>query len=91
MASTCLRFVLPTCRWKSGNQAYDQVDWNAAVNRWPAGIVGSIPTGGTMFNSNVQPKIRKIAQSAEAWICKSCGRNNGPWLKKCTCGKPRRK
>lgn len=44
-----------------------------------------------MFNSNVQPKIRKIAQTAEAWICKSCGRNNGPWLKKCTCGKPRRK
>lgn len=40
-----------------------------------------------MFNSNVAPRVRKKMIDAKQWLCKSCGRENGHWLKRCPgCG-----
>lgn len=43
-----------------------------------------------MFNSNVQPKIRKIDVPKESWDCMSCSKENPHYMAKCAgCGKRR--
>jgi hypothetical protein len=36
-----------------------------------------------MFNSNVQPKVKKINLPKESWSCMSCSVENPHYLSKC--------
>jgi hypothetical protein len=43
-----------------------------------------------VFNSNVQPKIRKIDVPKESWSCVKCGEENRHYLSKCVSCNSRR-
>lgn len=36
-----------------------------------------------MFNSNVQPKIRKIDVPKESWSCVKCSNENAYYMRRC--------
>jgi hypothetical protein len=43
-----------------------------------------------MFNSNVQPKVRKVNVPKESWSCMKCSSENQYYMRKCnTCGSRR--
>ena len=43
-----------------------------------------------MFNSNVQPKVRKIDIPKEPWLCMKCSSENQYYMRKCgTCNERR--